>query len=507
MYEYRQVLTRMRLGDTDRAISRAGLMGRRKVAVLRQVAEQAGWLDPAAVLPEDTELARVLSTGRAVKSSSVSLVEPFRDRVTDWWDQGIQGTTIYAALVRQHGFRGSYSSVRRFLATLEAAHPRVTTVLEFEPGEAAQVDFGKGPEIVDPRTGELVGTWCFVMTLAWSRHAYAELVTDQRVATWLGCHRRAFEWFNGVPSRVTIDNPKCAITRACYRDPDVQRAYAECAEGYGFKIEPCPPRDPKKKGRVESGVKYIKRAFLPLRAFRDLTDANAALRGWLLAEAGNRIHGTTHEQPLTRFIDTEQAFLRPLPTQAPALGVWARVKLHADCHVQFQKAYYSAPYRLVRQTLWLRATETTVQLFYDHALVATHPRQFRAGARATVDEHLPPEAVAYKMRDPQWCRARAREIGPACLGLIERLFAHRVLDNLRAAQGVIALEKRVGARRLEAACERALAYDTPKYRTVKTILDNGLDQQPLATDTREKLADCYTGAGRFCRDTTKLFSH
>ena len=87
-----------------------------------------------------------------------------------------------------------------------------------------------------------------MITLAWSRHAYAEVVTDQKVATWLGCHRRAFEWFNGVPERLTIDNPKCAITRACYHDPEVQRAYAECAEGYGFKIEPCPVRDPKEKG-------------------------------------------------------------------------------------------------------------------------------------------------------------------------------------------------------------------------------------------------------------------
>ena len=345
------------------------------------------------------------------------------------------------------------------------------------------------------------------MTLAWSRHAYAELVTDQRIDTWLGCHRRAFEWFNGVPARLTIDNPKCAITRACYRDPEVQRSYAECAEAYGFKIEACPPRDPKKKGRVESGVKYIKRAFLPLRDFRDLTEANADLRAWLLADAGNRIHGTTHEQPLSRFTQTEQAFLKPLPSPAPVLATWTRVKLHPDCHVQFRKAYYSAPYRLVRQPLWLRATETTVQLFQDHHLVATHPRQYRAGARATVDDHLPPEAVAYKRRDPQWCRTQARTIGPACLALIERLFAHRVLDNLRAAQGVIALEKRVGPRRLEAACQRALAYDTPKYRTVKTILDNGLDQQPVTTPAGETLADCYTGAGRFCRDTAKLFTH
>ena len=506
MFEYRQVLTRMRLGDTDRAIARAGLMGRRKAARLRERAEAAGWLSSDAVLPEDAVLARELGP-RTVKVSSVSLAEPFRNTITTWWREGVQGTTIYAALVRRHGFGGSYSSVRRFLASLDAAHPRATTVLEFEPGEAAQLDFGKGPDILDPRTGELVSTWFFVMTLAWSRHAYAEFVTDQKVATWLGCHRRAFEWFGGVPARLTIDNPKCAITRACYHDPEVQRAYAECAEGYGFKIEPCPPRDPKKKGRVESAVKYLKRAFVPLREFRDLTDANAQLRAWLLGPAGNRLHGTTHERPLSRFDETEQAFLRALPTRPPEPAVWAKLKLHADCHVQFEKTCYSAPWRLVRRSLWLRATETTVQLFDDNQLVATHARRFRPGQRATVDEHLPPEALAYKLRDPQWCLREAELIGAACRALIERLFAHRVLDNLRAAQGVISLAKRYGNARLEAACQRALAFDSAKYRTVKTILDNGLDRQPLDEPALERLTDAYTGRGRFSRDTTTLLTH
>ena len=506
MFEYRQVLRRMRLGDTDRAIARAGLMGRRKAAVLRRQAEEAGWLSPETALPDDTELGQLLGRRRA-KASSVSLAEPHRERITAWWQQGIQGTTIHAALKRQHGFTGSYSSVRRLLAGLEASQPRATTVLEFEPGEAAQVDFGKGPEVLDRRSGELVATWFFVMTLAWSRHAYAELVTDQKVATWLGCHRRAFEWFGGVPARVVIDNPKCAITRACYRDPEVQRAYAELAEGYGLKIDPCAPRDPKKKGRVESGVKYIKNTFLPLRDLRELSEANVELREWLLGEAGNRIHGTTYERPLTRFSETEQAFLRALPVRAPELAEWAKLKLHPDCHVQFAKCYYSAPYRLVRRTLWLRATETTVQLYDEHTLVATHVRRHRPGSRATVEEHLPPEAVAYKQRNPQWCMREAERIGPACHALIERLFAHRVLDNLRAAQGVIGLAKPFGTQRLEAACQRALAYDSAKFRTVKTILDNGLDRTPVDERSFDRLADTYTGAGRFCRDTTTLLTH
>jgi transposase len=138
----------------------------------------------------------------------------------------------------------SYSAVRRLLADIRRAQtPPATCRLHFEPGEAAQVDFGAGPKLAGA-DGTLQRTWAFVMTLCFSRHQYVEFVWEQTVATWLGCHRRAFEWFGAVPARIVIDNAKCAITRACVRDPLVQRAYAECAEGYGFKIDPCPPHDP-----------------------------------------------------------------------------------------------------------------------------------------------------------------------------------------------------------------------------------------------------------------------
>ena len=161
----------------------------------------------------------------------------------------------------------------------------------------------------------------------------------------------------------------------------------------------------------------------------------------------------------------------------------------------------------MRRRLWLRATKTTVQLFRDHELVATHLRQSRAGSRSTVDEHLPPEASAYKLRNPQWCLRQSEEIGAACHALVERLFAHRVLDNLRAAQSVIGLARRFGTVRLEAACQRALTFDAPKYRTVKTILENGIDLDPSDEPAFDRLADTYTGRGRFCRDTTKLLTH
>ena len=183
----------------------------------------------------------------------MSTVEPHRAVVKRWFDAGVQGRAIHAALKREHAFAGSYSAVVRMLDQLRGELPADTTVrLSFAPAEAAQVDFGAGPMLTHP-DGRVRRTWAFVMTLAHCRHQYVEFVWDQSSATWLGCHRRAFEWFDGVPLRVIIDNAKCAIIKACAHDPLVQRAYAECAEGYNFKIDACPPRDPQKKGIVGRG--------------------------------------------------------------------------------------------------------------------------------------------------------------------------------------------------------------------------------------------------------------
>ena len=504
MFEYRHIVVRMRWGDSDRALAKAGLIGRPKAKALRAVAAAQGWLDPKTSLPDESVFANVL--GHASSGRAVSCVEPYRSEVEGWADQGIQCRTIYHTLVRQHGFAGSYSSVYRFVRSLELNPPKATCHLDFAPGEAAQVDFGAGPVVVDTRTGEEQKTWFFLMTLCWSRHQYAEIVLNQNVDTWLSCHRHAFEWFNGVVEKVIIDNPKCAITRACSRDPQAQRAYGEYAEGYGFKIDACPPREPKKKGRVESGVKYIKRNFLPLRTFRDLTDANRQLQQWVLEEAGNRTHGSTYEKPLTRFA-TEQGVLTLLPDCPPEPATWARVTVHRDAHVQCEKCLYSVPFRLMKQGLWLKATPATVRIYRDHELVATHPRGFKPGSRSTIDDHMPPEALAYKMRDPQWCLKQAQGVGDACHTLIQRLFADKVMENLRAAQGIVRLQDPYGAMRLDAACQRALDFDNPRYNTVKTILKKGLDGLPTPEQAFDSLAASYTGHGRFCRPIHTLLKH
>lgn len=501
MHHYRQVLLRMRQGESDREIAAARLMGRRKAAQWRELAQARGWLDAQQQLPDDQAIAAAWSAPRRA-STTVSTLEAHRALVCSWLEQGVSGTAIHAALRRQHGCSSSYSAVRRLLADIRSNLPlEASCRLDFAPGEAAQVDFGAGPILTHP-DGQPRRTWAFVMTLCHSRHQYVEFVWDQTVATWLGCHRRAFEWFAGTPERVIIDNAKCAITRACAHDPTVQRAYAECAEGYGFKIDACPPRDPQKKGIVEAGVKYLKGNFLPLRQFRDLADLNAQAKTWVLQEAGKRCHGTTRRSPLELFAP-EQSMLKALPSVAPDLGSWHRVSVHRDCHVQFERVLYSAPFALVGKTLWLRATDAAVALFEDYRHVATHPRGLKPGQRVSVREHLPPQAQAFFERDRTWCAAQAERVGPRCKALIERLLSDQVLERLRAAQGVLALLKPYGAQRLEAACARALAHDSPHYRTVKTILSTGAD---LLADVPAATPDGY-GRTRFTRAAAELFPH
>jgi transposase len=500
MFQYRQVLVRLRAGDSVREIARTGVMGRDKLAEVQILAVARGWLDAANELPDDEALAAALGQRKRVASSTVSSAEPHREIIERWIAAGVQGRAIHAALKREYGYTGSYSAIVRIARRVRAQQPpEVTVRLEWMAGDAAQVDFGAGPMLLHP-DGRVRRTWAFVMTLAHSRHQYVEFVWDQTVATWLGCHRRAFEWFAGVPSRIVIDNAKCAIVKACAHDPLVQRAYAECAEGYGFKIDACPPHDPQKKGIVESGVKYVKGNFLPTRQFRDIDDLNAQVRRWVMEEAGVRVHGTTREQPLVLFA-AERPLLKGLPAIAPDLGSWHKVVVHRDCHVQHDKAFYSVPFALAGKTLWLRATDSAVAIHEDWRLVATHLKALKPGMRRTLRDHMPPQAKAFFERDRQWCVKQAAEVGAHCAQLIEQLLGDRVAERLRAAQGVLALGKRYGHARLEVACQRALAHDSVQYRTVKTILATNADMQPMT----EPSTPAAYARSRFVRSAASLF--
>jgi hypothetical protein len=160
---------------------------------------------------------------------------------------------------------------------------------------------------------------------------------------------------------------------------------------------------------------------------------------------------------------------------------------------------------LVSKTLDIRLSETTVRLYHQHKLVAVHPRLSHPGQRSTLDERLPPEHIAYKMRDLLWCCKQPDAIGPYCRAMMDRLFEHGVLSRLRSAQGIIRLTDRYEASRVEAACKRALAFDNLGYRSVKTILEKRLDQVADPEGALNTLGDAYTGKSRYGRNPRDLF--
>lgn len=194
--------------------------------------------------------------------------------------------------------------------------------------------------------------------------------------------------------------------------------------------------------------------------------------------AGCRDHGTTHEAPLNRF-QIERESLLPLPASRYEVTVWRQAKIHSDCHVVFDYAYYSAPHRLSGMHVWLRATASAVELYQSHARIATHPSATRRGQWVAQRDHLPPEKLQGLLPAPVAIRAEASRVGTASNELIEHMLGERPLDRLRSAQGILRLGERFGGTRPEAACRRAVLCGEMRYQTVKRILQKGLDIDPL----------------------------
>lgn len=481
-----QLVRRLRANETDRRIAKALHFDRRTVAKYRAWATAQHLLEGPlldhqalhALAKETLDLAPTPSQNR-------SSLEAYTDQIRTLMAQGLTATLIHHKLSEQPGFTGSRAAVWRLTQKLAPPkRPKAVLRLETPPGEVAQVDFGEVTPLWDPQTGTRRRTYCFVMVLAWSRHMYVEFVFDQKIPTWLLCHQHAFEFFGGVPQRIVLDNLKAAIVKAYTRehDPEVVRAYAECAEHYGFLIDPCLPAKPQHKGKVErGGVGYVKQSFIPLLPPNpSLAEANRRMEAWLLGRAGLRDHGTTHEAPLARFARVERTSLLPLPTQPYDPAIWKQVRLHRDGHVVFEKAYYSAPGERVGQRLWLRAGLREIRLFSEEfELLVTHRRATRPGERRTKLDHFPPEQVEYLTTTRATCQARADAIGTATSQVIAELLASRPLDRTRTALRILKLAATYTPARLEAACARGLTFGDARHVTLKHILEQRLDELVL----------------------------
>lgn len=497
----RDLIYRLRAGESERRISRDMGIARKTVRKYHQWAQEQGYLGSDVPLPDLSILVDDLGDPPQPPRQDSSL-EPYDAVVRELLDQGCQMTVIHARLCSDYGYTGSYSSVRRYVHRIQPLEPKVTVRVASPPGEELQVDFGSVGPMFDPRQGRMRSAYVFVATLSYSRHQYAELVFDQKIPTWIALHRRAFEFFGGVPKRVVPDNLQAAIRKAAIYEPVPSKAYMRFALYYGFLISPTRPHTPQHKGKVENGVRYVKGNFMAGQAFDNIDIANQRLRTWVRETAGRRTHGTTKEAPLDRFERVERVALLPLPETPFVLCEVRLAKVHKDCHIQVQNARYSVPYAYVGQRVEVYVYEKTLQVFHDQQLLTTHPRADHPGQRLTQIDHYPPYLSQYLLEPRSYCRRKAEQIGPHTAQVVERLLSDRPMDHLRAVQGILRLEESVGPRRLEAACQRALYFGDIRYRRIKDILNAAMDQQPLPDAEGQVPQSAHT----FARSTSEFFA-
>ena len=443
-------------------------------------AKEKGLLD--GVLPSAGELARAWGRAEGGEQLIRSELSAHRESIEGWIKDGIPLVRIQDLLVERHGWQGSYATLKRYTAPMRDAGEAFVRI-ETAPGVEAQVDFGYlGPlwDEVEQRTRKAS---LFLMLLSYSRHMYAEVVFTQDILTWTGCHRRAFEWYGGVPERIVLDNLKAAIVKAAVYDPVANRSYVELADHYGFLISPCRPGEPRHKGKVERDVQYVRNNFWRAANAKGLAEANAALREWVLGKAGLRVHGTIRRKPLEVFEGEERMVLRALPAHGFDLAVWKEATVHVDCHVVAEGSYYSAPHRLRGEKVMIRLGSQMAQIYAKTELVATHVRAGRPGTRRTDPAHYPPEKAAYLEATPQWCMAEASRVGPWTRRLIDGILTRQhPLDGLRRAQGILRLQKAYTRSRLESASFRGVNYGLYTYQAVKRILERGLDGKPMGQE-------------------------
>lgn len=491
MFQLQELVRLHRQGHSVRRKSALLAMGRNTVRRYECVLGAAGLLDGAAdELPTEEALRAVVDAALPPSpgAQEVSSVAAWEGRIAEMaLRRGAGPRAIHDALrAEEPAFSGSYDAVKRLVRRLRARRPPapedVAIPVSTPPGAEAQVDFGYVGELFDPATARRRKAWVFVMVLSHSRHLFADLVFDQRAETWQRLHAAAFSSFGGVPASIRPDNLKAAVVRAAFavgEEPEFNQGYVELARYYDFQIDPCPPRDPRKKGKVERAVQYIKRNFIGPRDFEDIEDARRRLAVWVTETAGARRHGTTGQVPLEVFAAVERPALRVLPVLPFAPVQWRRCKVHADSHVQVDGALYSVPWRLLGQQVRVRVQGETVEVRTDQGRVATHAR-VAAGRRSTLAGHLPEGRSELVIRDRTYWEARAAKMGDEVLRLVATVFdADHIQLQLRRVQGLVTTLEREQPERARAAAARALHFGSFGVGALKDMLRKGLESTPL----------------------------
>ena len=277
--------------------------------------------------------------------------------------------------LRENGYSGSYGTVKRHVARVRPPVKKAFFKLHFEPGEAAQADFGSCGTVRCGNTERRLSV--FVMELCHSRYLFAEFIPLEREEHFLSCHYRGFLDFGGVPDRVMVDNCRCAVLE-CGRHGEAavyNPLYLDFASRCGFMPSACNPGSPHEKGIVENAVKYVKHNFMTGRRFGSLEEANSTLRIWLDEVANVRAHKATGRTP-AEMLREERGALNALPALSPDCAVTRHCRADSRCRIWFDSNSYSVPSRCASQPLSVRAWPDRIVVCHNGSQVASHVRSY-----------------------------------------------------------------------------------------------------------------------------------
>ena len=490
MWEVLNVLRRIGRGESKSAVART--TGHSRATVRRYVATavELGWR-PGTDEPTEALAAAVAARRSPARERAPGEIEKrllsHRERIEAWLKpesgqkRGLRLTKVHTLLERE-GVVVPYSSLHRFATKYCGFGKRnrfTVRMAECEPGEVAEVDFGRLGLIPHPPTGRRRTAWAMPVVLPHSRHQYVFVTHSQKIADLIGGLEDAWEFLGGVPRRLVIDNLAAAVTKADRLDPVFQRTFEEYARYRGFVIDPAPPRMPTGKPVVERNVPYVRDSLFRGETWRDRDHVQEQAIRWCLQTAGMRIHGTTRKRPLAVFENEERDRLLPLTRERYDPPSWAQCKVHPDHHIQFSKALYSVPTRYIGQSVWVRADSKLVRVYSRGELIKTHEKQ-PPGGRSTDHDDYPKELTPYTLRDPQRLIRQAKDLGPQIGRFMEELLSGELpWTKIRQAQKLLRLADRFGIRRVDGACQRALAFELLNVRRVESIVRKDLEQLDL----------------------------
>lgn len=503
MVEVREVLRRWQAGQPKREIARETGTDRKTVRRYVQYAEKLGVRTDQA-LDDDVvhEVARCVQD-RPLRPTTDerAVLLPHRERIAQWLGQKrpLRLTKVHVLLQRE-GVTVTYATLRRFaIDELGWRKPTPTVRLEdAEPGDEAQVDFGRMGMMRDPQTGRMRQLWALIVTLTFSRYMFVWPTFEQTTKEACAGLDAAFRFFGAVPRKIVPDNTRAMIAHADAISPRLTDAFADYVQARGVFVDPARVKRPKDKARVENQVPYVRERWFDGEHFDSLEHAREHAANWCAEEAGTRTHGTTRLVPREVFEEHEKPRMTAAPTEPFDVPMWISAKVHPDHHIQVARALYSLPTRFIGKHVRVRADSRTVRIYLGTEQIKMHLR-VGPGKRSTDPSDYPPGKSAWAFRTVDALLDKARGRGEHVGQYAARLLSGPLpWTTMRQGYELLRLCDRYGESRVEAACKRALEHDVVDVPRIARMLKhaNRLEENAEQSGQLRRLPS----APRFARD-------